>query len=126
MNLSSCWILLRIGRQKCNNAQGRTLKRRAEEIVKFRQESEFLSEVIKPLNRTTQVPDEDSLEVEQDPEDETRAVAPKFHSKQHSEYLHLDKRTRRARSVAEQKELEQIAVFWKTSVWIEIDEQSCV
>jgi hypothetical protein len=104
------------------SAQGRILKRRAEEIVKFRQESEFLHEVIKPLNPTVQVQDEDPLEDEQDLEDETREAAPEFHSEQHSEYLRLDKRTRRARNIAEQKELEQIAVFWETGVWTKIDD----
>jgi hypothetical protein len=55
------------------NAQGRIPKRRAEEIVKFRQESEFFHKVIEPLN----------LVVEQDLEDETRKVAPEFNSERH-------------------------------------------
>jgi hypothetical protein len=102
------------------NAQGRILKRRAEEIVKFKQESEFLHEVIKQLKPTEQVQDDKPLAVEQDLEDETREVAHEFHSKQHSEYLRLDKQTRRARNPAEQRDLEQIAVFWETGVWTEL------
>jgi hypothetical protein len=102
------------------NAQGRILNRRAEEIVNYRQESEFLHEVIEPLNPTMQVQDEDPIEVKQDLEDETRAAAPEFRSKRHSEYLCLDKRTIRARDLAEQRELEQIAAFWETGVWTEI------
>jgi hypothetical protein len=47
------------------NAQGRILKRRAEEIVKFRPEDEFLKEVVRPLNPMLQVQEEDPLEVEQ-------------------------------------------------------------
>jgi hypothetical protein len=104
------------------NAQGRILKRRAEEIVKFRQEKEFLHEVIKPLNPTVQVQDDEPLVVEQILKDETREVAPEFHSERHSEHLRLDKRTRRARILAEQRELEQIAVFWETGVWTELDD----
>jgi hypothetical protein len=46
------------------NAQVRILKRRAEEIVKFRQEDEFLKEVVEPLNPTLQIQEEDPLEVE--------------------------------------------------------------
>jgi hypothetical protein len=104
------------------NAQGRILKRRAEEIVRVRQESEFLREVIEPLNPTVQVQDDDPLAVKQDLEDKTREVAPEFHSERHSEYLRLDQRTRRARNLAEQKELEQIDVFWETGVWTELDD----
>jgi hypothetical protein len=81
-----------------------------------------LHEVIEPLNPTVQVQDDKSLVVEQDLEDETREVAPEFHSEQHSEYLRPDKRTRRARNLAEQRELEQIAVFWETGVWTELDD----
>jgi hypothetical protein len=82
-----------------------------------------LHKVIKPLNRTVQVQDDDPLAVEQDLEDETREVAPEFYSERHSEYLRLDhKRTRRARNLAEQTELEQIAVFWETGVWTELDD----
>jgi hypothetical protein len=104
------------------NAQGRILKRRAEEIVKFGQESEFLHEVIEPLNPTVQIQDDDPLAVEQNVEDETREVAPEFHSERHSEYLRLDKHTRRARNLAEQRELEQIAFFWETGVWTKFDD----
>jgi hypothetical protein len=90
--------------------------------LKLRQESEFLHEVIEPLNPTLQVQNDDPLAVEQDLEDETREVAPGFYSEQHSGYLRLDKRTRRARNLAEQRELEQIAVFWETGVWTELDD----
>jgi hypothetical protein len=107
---------------QAKNAQGRILKRRAKEIVTFREESEFLHEVIEPLNPTVQVQDDKPLVVEQDLEDETREVAPKFHSERHSEYLRRDKRTRRARNLAEQRELEQIVVFWETAVWTELDD----
>jgi hypothetical protein len=103
------------------NAQDHILKQRAEEIVKFRQKSEFLHEVIEPLNPTVQVQDDEPLVVEQNLEDETREVAPEFHWDRHSECLCLDKRTRRARNLAEQRELEQIAVFWETGVWTELD-----
>jgi hypothetical protein len=104
------------------NAQGRILKRRVEEIVKFRHETEFLHEVIEPLNPTVQVQDDKPLVVEQHLEDKTREVAPEFHLERHSEYLRLDKRTRRARNLAEQRELEQIAVFWETGVWTELND----
>jgi transposase InsO family protein len=107
-------------------AQGRILKQQAEEIVKFRQESEFLHEVIEPLNPTVQVQGDDPLAVKQDLEGKTREVAPEFLLERHSEYLRLDKRTRRARNLAKHREFEQITVFWKTGVWTELDDQPCV
>jgi hypothetical protein len=81
-----------------------------------------LHDVIEPLNPTVQVQDDEPLVVEQDLEDKTREVAPEFHSERHSKYLRLDKRTRRARNLAEQRELEQIAVFWEIGVWTELDD----
>jgi hypothetical protein len=106
------------------NARGRILKRRAEEIVKFRQEDEFLKEVVEPLNPTLQVQEEDPLEVEQELNNEPGENAPEFDSERHSEPLILDsshRRTRRASLIAEQEELEQIAIFWETGVWPEMD-----
>jgi hypothetical protein len=93
------------------NAQGRILKRQAEEIVNFRQESEFLHEVIEPLNPTVQVQNDDPLALEQDLEDKTREVAPEVHSERPSEYLRLDKRTRRAKIWLSRKNLNRLLSF---------------
>jgi hypothetical protein len=93
------------------NAQGRILKRRAEEIVKFRQKSEFWHKVIEPLNPAVQVQDDEPLAVEQDLEDKTREVAPEFHSERHSEYLRLDKWTRRARNWLSREKLNRLLSF---------------
>jgi hypothetical protein len=106
------------------NAWGRILKRRAEEIVKFREENEFLKEVVEPLNPTVQVQEEDPLEVEQELEDELGENASEFNSERHPEPLILDslhRRTSRASLIAEQEELEQIAIFWETGVWPGMD-----
>jgi hypothetical protein len=72
------------------NAQGRILKRRAEEIVKFRQEDEFLKEVVEPLNPTVQIQEEDPLKVEQELDNEPGENAPEFNSERHFKPLILD------------------------------------